>query len=184
MKRFSRFQMAALALLGVVCLAAPQMLATSVPARAESGHDHGKGHSDGDGHKHDAMKEGDGHAHGDKHHDGGHEKAKDHAKHHPEPAHGGVVLELDDHHGELVVADGKLALFMSDHDGHKTSAKGFSATAMIITAQGRHGPLTLASVGDNKLETAMPAKVGPGARVIITLKDPHGHMSQARYQMP
>lgn len=142
------------------------------------GHDHAKseGHMKGDGHDHGKM-DADGHNHGG-------ENAAAHAKHHPKPAHGGVVLELDEHHGELVVKDGKIALYLSNHDGKMEPAKGFSATAMVLTAQGRQGPVTLAAAGDNKLESTTPVTAGAGARVIITLKDPHGHMTQGRYQMP
>ena len=147
----------------------------------EKKHDHGKGHSDGDGHDHDKHGSHDGH--GDKHHDGAHESAADHAKHHPKPAHGGVVLEIKDHHGELVFADGKIALYMSDHDGHKAPAKGFSATAMILSTQGRQGPIKLVDAGDNKLQSTKDVTAASGARVILTLKDPHGHMVQTRYQM-
>jgi hypothetical protein len=148
----------------------------------EKKHDHGKGHSDGDGHGHD-KKMGDHDGHGDKHHDGKHETAADHAKHQPKAAHGGVVLEINDHHGELVFADGKIALYMSDHDGHEAPAKGFTATAMILSTQGRQGPIKLVDAGGNKLQSTKDVTAASGARVILTLKDPHGHMVQTRYQM-
>lgn len=180
MTKFSALKLTGLALVTAFYFAAPHNLTATKIAMAADGHDHGKGHSDGDGHKHDDKHM----SHGDKHHDGGHETAKTHAKHHPKPSHGGVVLELGEHHGELVVSEGKLALYLSDHDGHKAPAKGFSATAMILTAQGRHGPLALALSGDNRLEANTSATIGSGARVVLTLKDPHGHMTQARYQMP
>jgi len=169
-----------IALLSGLALASPTI-------QAHEDHDHKAGHSHNDGHKHmeDSHKmHGEHGEHGDKHHDGDHEKAGEHAKHHPKPAHGGVVLEIHDHHGELVAKEGKIALYMSDHDGHAAPAKGFSATAMVLGAQGRQGPITLAPAGDNKLESTSPVKTPAGARIIITLKDPHGHMTQARYQMP
>ncbi len=147
----------------------------------EKKHDHGAGHSDDDGHGHDMKKS---HAgHGDKHSDGAHETADQHAKHHPKPAHSGVVLEIKDHHGELVFADGKIALYMSDHDGHAAPAKGFTATAMILSTQGRQGPIKLVDAGGNKLQSTDNVTAASGARVILTLKDPHGHMVQVRYQM-
>ena len=170
MREFKMFKLASLAFAAALSIGAANM------AMASDGHDHGKGHSDGDGHKHDGHMK-------DKH-DHGSEGAADHAKHHPDPSHGGVVLELDKHHGELVVKDGMIALYLTNHDGKAEPAKGFEGTAMILTSQGRHGPLRLADSGSNKLQAAAPVAVGSGARVIVTLKDPHGHTTQARYQMP
>ena len=170
MRDFKLFKLASLAFAAALSIGAANI------ALAADAHDHGKGHSDGDGHAHDG--------HMDDKHDHGSEDAAGHAKHHPDPNHGGVVLELDDHHGELVIKDGKITLFLTNHDGKTEPAKGFEGTAMILTSQGRHGPLTLADAGGNKLEAATTVAVGSGARVIITLKDPHGHTSQARYQMP
>ncbi len=175
MREIKLFKLASLAFVAALSLGVANMV------WAAEGHDHGTGHSDGDGHKHDSHKH-DGHMKDD--HDHGSESAADHAKHHPKPSHGGVVLELDDHHGELVVKDGKLALYLTNHDGKAEPAKGFEGTAMILTSQGRHGPLTLADAGGNKLEAAAPVALGSGARVSVTLKDPHGHTTQARYQMP
>ena len=167
------------------------------------GHDHKmeKGHTKGDGHKHgshEGHKDHKGHMKGDEHkghkhheghkdaagHDHGHESASAHAKHHPDPSHGGVVLEIGEHHGELVVKDGKVALFLSDHDGKAVAAKGFSAMAIILTSQGRVGPLKMVAKTPASLEAPVSAGGLAGARIIITLKDPHGHMTQARYQMP
>lgn len=176
-------------------------------AKDDAPHDHMKGHDHKDGHKHmegghksGEHKEGEhargshkghekhmkheGHKDGDKHHGGGHEAKGEHAMHHPKAAHGGVVLEIEGHHAELVAKEGKITLYISDHDGHAAPAKGFSATAMVLGAQGRQGPIKLSAMGDNKLESTKAVKTTPGSRIIITLKDPHGHMSQARYQMP
>ncbi len=165
------------------------------------GQDHKKGHKHMEGeHKKGEHKKGehamgshkghekhmgqDGHKEGDKHHGGGHEAKGKHAKHHPKAKHGGVVLEIEKHHAELVAKEGKITLYLSDHDGHAAPAKGFSATAMVLGAQGRQGPIKLDATGDNKLESTEPVKTAPGSRIIISLKDPHGHMVQTRYQMP
>ena len=91
MKSTKTLKIAGAALIAVLYAGAPAAL-------AGEGHDHGK--MDGHGHDHGKMGD-DGHGHGS-------ESAADHAKHHPKPSHGGVVLELADHHGELVVKDGKL----------------------------------------------------------------------------
>jgi len=115
---------------------------------------------------------------------GTHQTKAGHAAHHPKAAHGGVVLEIKDHHGELVAKYGKITLYMSDHDGHAAPAKGFSATAMVLGSQGRQGPIKLTATTDNKLESSVPVKATSGSRIAITLKDPHGHMAQAGYQMP
>ena len=175
----------------LAALALGAVLAFNMPDRslAMDNHDHMKGHShgDGDGHKHkeDEHKKHDMHGkHGGKHHDGHDEHKKDHAKHHPSPSHGGVIMELHDHHGELVAKDGRIVLHLTDHDGHTAPAKGFSATAMVLAAQGRQGPISLKPTEKNRLESSKAVNVPSGARIIITMKDPHGHMTQARYQMP
>ena len=130
-----------------------------------------------EGHSHDAE------GHKDKH-DHANENAAAHKDHHPEPKNGGVVLEIGEHHGELVLTDGKIQLFLSNHDGEKIAPNGFSAVAMVLSAQGRQGPLKLQSVEEKYLQSSEPVAEVDGARVVITLTDPHGHSSQARYQMP
>lgn len=133
-----------------------------------------------DGHKGHNHKAG---AHNDKH-DHANEDATSHKDHHPKPEHGGVVLEIGEHHGELVLSDGKIQLFLSNHDGKHIAPKGFRAVAMVLSGKERQGPLELQSVEDNFLQSAAPVSQVKGARVVITLTDPHGHSSQARYQMP
>jgi hypothetical protein len=134
-------------------------------SKKHEGHDHA---AEGKKHKHDHSKEG----------------ANEHAKHHPKAANGGVVLEIDEYHGELVLNDGKIKLFLSDHDGKDVATKGFTAIAMILSAQGKQGPLKLLSVDEKYLQSSDSISNVNGARVIITLTDPHGHSSQVRYKMP
>ena len=130
-----------------------------------------------EGHSHEAE------GHKDKH-DHSNENAAAHKDHHPEPKNGGVVLEFGEHHGELVLTDGKIQLFLSDHDGKSIAPKGFSAVAMILSAQGRQGPFKLQGIDENFLQSSEPIAEVDGVRVVITLTDPHGHSSQARHQMP
>lgn len=132
--------------------------------------------------------EGHDHATESKKHDHDHDHSKEgtekHAKHHPKAAHGGVVLEMDEYHGELVLNEQKIKLFLSNHDGKEVATKGFTAVVMILSAQGKQGPLKLQSVDGKLLQSTDPISNIKGARVIITLTDPHGHSSQVRYQMP
>lgn len=174
MKLSQTLKIAGIVLAGTIYMGSPM---AAFSAEEMSGHKAGAGHDHGKVHKADDHKDADGHDHG-------HENAAEHAKHHPKPSHGGVVLEMDEHHGELVIKDGMMSLYMSDHDGKPASAKDFSATAMILTATGRQGPVNLAPSDGNKLTSADKIKTGAGTRIIITLKDPHGHMTQARHQMP
>lgn len=134
-----------------------------------------------EGHNHD--EEDKKHDH-DSSHDHGKENTDAHEKHHPKPMNGGVILEINEYHGELVLTDGKIKLFLSNHDGKNIATKDFTAIAMVLSAQGRQGPIKLQSVNDEYLQSSDLISDVNGARVIITLTDPHGHSAQARYQMP
>lgn len=96
--------------------------------------------------------------------------------------HGGLVQELGDRHAELVISDGKIAVFLSDHDGKDVAVTGFKAEALVLAGSQRQGPYTLAAAGDAKLQGDVPAPA-KGAHVIVTLTDPSGKATQARYEI-
>jgi Ni/Co efflux regulator RcnB len=164
-------------LISAVLLTGAVVASPSLKAQENhKGHNHAE-----EGHNH--ADEGKKHGHDDSH-DHGKENAASHKEHHPKPVNGGVILEINEYHGELVLTDGKIKLFLSNHDGKNIETKGFKAIAMVLSAQGRQGPFKLLSVNDEFLISSDPISDVNGARVIITLTDPHGHSAQARYQMP
>ncbi len=172
--------------LAVLLSATTLVLNAPGAVRAQKEHDHMKGHSHEDGHRHKEDEHKGSHKHGEHEgapHEGHDKKNGKHAKHTFKQSHGGVVMELHDHYGELVTSDGMITLYMSNHNGHAIPAKGFSATVMVLGAQGRQGPITLNAAGGNRLKSTRPVETAPGSRIIVTVKDPEGHMSQARYQI-
>ena len=113
-------------------------------------------------------------------------KGHDHAdgKHaHPKAKHGGIMDDIGEYHAELLIKDGKIAIFLSDHDGKEAVADGFKATVLITAGSKREGPFQLTAAGGNKLEGAGPAPTAAGARAIVTLTDKAGKSVQERYEL-
>lgn len=111
-------------------------------------------------------------------HDHGSEK---HA--HPKAKHGGMMDDIGEYHAELLVAAGKITIFLGDHDGKDTAADGFKASVLITQGSQRMGPFELTPAGGNKLEGSGPATAPKGARAILTLVDKAGKSAQERYEL-
>lgn len=114
---------------------------------------------------------------GDKH------EGHDHAKggHDLDAHHGGLVQEFGDRHGELVIDGGKLLLFLADHDGKHLAPAGFKAEALVLAGSERRGPYALAPAEEG-LKGEAPAP-GKGSKVVVTLTDPSGKATQARFEI-
>ncbi len=111
-------------------------------------------------------------------HDHGSEK---HA--HPKAKHGGMMDDIGEYHAELVIAGGKIAIHLLDHDGKDQPSDGFKATVLITMGSKREGPFELTPAGGSKLEGSGPATAPKGARAIVTLVDKAGKSAQERYEL-
>lgn len=123
---------------------------------------------------HEGHKHGPGEGHEEHAHEGGH---------HMDAHHGGVVAEVGDAHGELVIKDGKVTLYLTSHEGKELPAEGYRAMVLVLNGSARQGPVNLAHAGGNKLEGAAELDLAPGAKAIVTLMDPKGKGAQGRYAL-
>ncbi|GJL98738.1 MAG: hypothetical protein ACRBBJ_11905 [Rhodomicrobiaceae bacterium] len=127
-------------------------------ALAEDKHDHKHDHSEHDQDKHKSSKSG---------HD-------DHG-----PAHGGQFFEDAKHHGiEMVLKDQEILFYMTV-DGKPLDMTGAKFKAIIQTEAGTkiHNLISEGSTLKAKLETAL----SKGSKVVVTGKDSHGDVLQARF---
>lgn len=116
----------------------------------------------------------------------GQQKGHGHADHkhgHPKPKHGGIMDDIGEYHAELLVAAGKITIFLGDHEGKDAAADGFKASVLITQGSQRMGPFDLTPAGGNKLEGNGPAAAPKGARAIVTLTDKAGKSAQERYEL-
>lgn len=112
-------------------------------------------------------------------------KKHDHAGHkhtHPTPQHGGILEDVGEYHAELLIKDGKIALFLRDEDAKDVDIQGFKASVLITAGSQRLGPFELKPAGKG-LE-APASGVPAGATAILTLTDKGGTAAQARFKLP
>lgn len=127
-------------------------------ALAEDKHDHKHGHSDHDQDKHKSSKSGqDNHG----------------------PAHGGQFFEDANHHGiEMVLKDQEILFYMTV-DGKPLDMTGAKFKAIIQTEAGTK-IYNLISEGST-LKAKLDAPLSKGSKVVVTGKDSHGDVLQARF---
>lgn len=97
---------------------------------------------------------------------------------HVAPAHGGQVVESGAYHVEWVLKDGTLAIYLSDAKGVAVAAKGHTGSVLVMAADGRKGPFTLAAGEANKMTAAGVPAFAPPASAILTLTDAKGAAHQ------
>lgn len=108
--------------------------------------------------------------------------AAGHKHNHPTAQHGGILEDVGEYHVELVVKDGKITLYLRDHEAKDAASEGFKASVLLTAGQQRVGPVELAPVNPNKLEGPVPAIPG-GATAILTLTDKSGAAAQGRFKL-
>ena len=127
-------------------------------ALAEDKHDHGHEH---------------GHDHNHEHH-----KSKNGHENHG-PAHGGQFFEDANHHGiEMVLKDQEILFYMTV-DGKPLDMTGAKFKAIIQTEAGTK-IYNLISEGST-LKAKLDAPLSKGSKVVVTGKDSHGDVLQARF---
>lgn len=123
-------------------------------ALAEDKHDHGHDHN----HEHHKSKNG-------------------HENH--GPAHGGQFFEDANHHGiEMVLKDQEILFYMTV-DGKPLDMTGAKFKAIVQTEAGTK-IYNLSSEGST-LKAKLEASLSKGSKVVVTGKDSHGDVLQARF---
>ena len=106
----------------------------------------------------------------------------DHKHNHPTAQHGGILEDVGEYHVELVVKDGKITLYLRDHEAKDAATEGFKASVLLTAGQQRIGPIEVTPAGANKME-GPAATVPPGATAILTLTDKSGTAAQGRFKL-
>lgn len=84
--------------------------------------------------------------------------------------HGGQAVEADGRKLELVVADGKIDVYVSDHDDKPLAAKDMTGKAVLLAA-GKKLEVPLAPAGGNRLSGAAQVAAGTKASAIVTVEE-------------
>jgi hypothetical protein len=95
---------------------------------------------------------------------------------------GGQVQDIGSYHGEMLVKDGEITLFLVDHNDRPVPARGASGTAIIL-AEGRQQTLTFAPRADGAALVAIgDFRAAPGLRVVVQVVPAAGQQrAQARF---
>lgn len=105
-----------------------------------------------------------------------------HKHNHPTAQHGGILEDVGEFHVEMVVKDGKITLYLRDHEAKDAATEGFKASVLLTAGSQRVGPVELAPIAPNKLE-GPTAAVPLGATAILTLTDKAGVAAQGRFKL-
>ena len=116
---------------------------------------------------------------------GAQQKGHGHAEHkhtHPTAQHGGILEDVGEYHVEMVVKEGKITLYLRDHDAKDVVPEGFKASVLVTAGSQRLGPFEFKPVAANTLEVAAPG-IPAGATGILTLTDKGGTAAQGRFKL-
>lgn len=93
--------------------------------------------------------------------------------------HGGQLRMAGPYHFELVVGEGQLRVYLSDHADAPVPSQGVSGSAVVLS--GAKSTIALAPAGDNLLQGAGAFAPGPEMKVVVSLTFPDGKAWQARF---
>jgi hypothetical protein len=106
----------------------------------------------------------------------------DHKHTHPTAQHGGILEDVGEYHVELVAKDGKITLYLRDHDAKDVAVDGFKASVLVTAGSQRLGPFELKPAKANIIDGAVPG-IPAGATAILTLTDKAGVAAQGRFKL-
>ncbi len=95
---------------------------------------------------------------------------------------GGVLEDVGEFHVELLFKDGKITLFLRDHEAKDAATDGFKASVLLTAGSQRVGPVLLQPAGGNRMEGPV-ASIPAGATAILTLTDKGGAAAQGRFKL-
>lgn len=96
-----------------------------------------------------------------------------------ESPHGGQVRMAGPYHYELVVGEGILRVYLTDHADQPVSSQGVSGNAVVLRGGKVSIPLTPA--GEHHLEGQGDFESGSDMKVVVSLSFPDGNAWQARF---
>ncbi len=96
----------------------------------------------------------------------------------PSP-NGGQVRMAGPYHFELVLGDGVVNVYLTDHSDAPVASEGVSGSAIILS--GSRATIDLTPSGDSRLDGQGAFEVGPDMRAVVALTFPDGETWQARF---
>ncbi len=97
---------------------------------------------------------------------------------HPTP-HGGQVRMSGPYHLELLLRDGEMLVYVTDHGDNKIATADFTARATVL-AGGTQKRVALAPAGDNKL-SAIGVPFTLGMKLVVSVRPKPGEEYVARF---
>lgn len=94
---------------------------------------------------------------------------------------GGPVEDLAGVHLEFVTSGTTLTFYVLDESNKPTSAKGITASALIVAGTDRE-TVKLSVEGENALKGVLKKPIPANATISVTLKAPSGKSGQARFK--
>lgn len=93
--------------------------------------------------------------------------------------HGGQLRMAGPYHFELVVGEGQLRVYLSDHADKAVPSQGVSGNAVVLS--GGKSTVPLAPAGENLVQGVGAFAAAPDMKVVVSLSFPDGKSWQARF---
>ena len=94
--------------------------------------------------------------------------------------HGGQMRMAGMYHFELVVEEGTLTVYLTDHADHPIASAGASGSATVLVGKNR-STINLAPAGDNRLTGKGNFAMDAAMRVVLSISLPGQAAEQARF---
>jgi hypothetical protein len=101
--------------------------------------------------------------------------------HAPKPRHGGAIVLAGSYHVELVIKDGQVDIYLTDHNDKPVAATGRKGVA-ILTAGDKSVRVPLEPIGAERLTGKSAEALSAAAKGVVQIVEPTGATVQARFQ--
>jgi hypothetical protein len=100
--------------------------------------------------------------------------------HDPKPRHGGAIVLSGNYHVEMVVKDGQVDVYLTNHDDKPVAATGRKGVA-ILMAGGKSVRIPLEAAGSVRLTGKTTEALPSRAKGVVQITEPAGGTVQARF---
>jgi hypothetical protein len=100
--------------------------------------------------------------------------------HDPKPRHGGAIVLTATYHVEMVVKDGQVDVYLTNHDDKPVAATGRKGVA-ILMAGGKSVRIPLEAAGSVRLTGKTTEALPSRAKGVVQITEPAGGTVQARF---
>ena len=101
--------------------------------------------------------------------------------HDPKPRHGGAIVLTATYHVEMVVKDGQVDVYLTDHDDKPVAVTGRKGVAILAGRRKKRPHIRWKPAGAERLTGKAAEALPAGAKGVVQITEPAGGTVQARF---